>query len=124
MTIEYERLATLFLEKFDLVIHADLLDDVCPPWCDGNHIHGKHYLVTVMDKGEQRSFEFDFWESEKDKDENNRPNNYPILAMVSSTIDADPWDADEATLQKIAEFTERAKKFFTGEELKELQNLV
>ena len=121
--ISYERLATLFLNTFGFVIHADRKDDECPPWCDGNHDHGKHYVVFVMDKAKERELSFDFWESDKDQAEDGRPTNYTILSIIKATIDADPYNADRFTLQKIQEFTDKAKNFFKPEELEKLEEL-
>jgi len=122
--IDYERLATIFLDKYDLAIHADGPTLECPPWCDGNHIHGRHYEVSVMDKKEKRdTFTFDFWESERDCQNNDRPNNYTVLSMILSTMRAEPFDANEAILKSIQDFSKRAKKFFTEEELENLKNI-
>lgn len=121
---DYERLATVFLTEYGIAIHADLLGDKCPPWCKGEHLHGGHYSVSVMDIEEKREpLVFDFWESETDKDSGGRPNNYTLLSLIGATIDADPLNGDEATFQRIAEFTDKARKFFQPHELEKLRKL-
>ena len=122
--IDYERLASLFLKESGLVIHADLVEDSCPPWCQGDCVHGNHYVISVMDKAEEReTLTFDFWESGVDKEKGERPSNYTILSIISATIDSSPYDADENTLKNLEEFTVKAKKFFTPAELEKLEEL-
>ena len=124
MIIDYERLATRFINKFEFVIHAELSKNVCPEWCEEiDHMHGSHFMVYIMDKLEHRDpFVFDFWGTLHDKKNDNRPSNYSILSALNFSIISDLME-DEMT-EKIKEFSNRVKEFFSKEELKELERLM
>jgi hypothetical protein len=129
----YERKANKFLDRFGLVIHADFAgDNKCPPWCNGSHGHGEHYRVSVMDKDEhRRPITFDFWSSEKAKENGDRPTNYSILLSLAHTLtcptatrEVYDWfngEIDRRNCVRMARFSRKVVGHFTKDELKELE---
>ena len=44
---EYELQALDFLANTNVTMTADRsVDNSCPMWCDGKHIHGNEYIIT------------------------------------------------------------------------------
>lgn len=119
-----EKMANRFLDRFDLVIHADLLGFDAPPWCEQGVAHD-HYWVSIMDKTEQREpLQFDYWNSFRSKEEDYRPTNYEILSCVSQdkAVDlSEMWLVLDDIVKDIRHQQERINGFFTIEELAALE---
>jgi hypothetical protein len=125
----YDRQAQQFLNQFNLTIHAERVGNVgndCPPWCEGKlrMTHGDQYLVSVMDKSEERdSFSFDFWSRLRDEEKGDPPSEYDILVCLSTEIEAEPMGESEKVLEVLNELTRNATGFFTTEELQALRKI-
>jgi hypothetical protein len=123
----YQRKANRFLDKYGIIIHAELSveEERCPLWCDGSHIHGDHYTTWIMDKtGKREHFHFDFWNSLTAKEDGNRPTNYDILAGIACDLQYqdDALDDDEVRIRVNAQ-KKKIESFFTEEELKDLKEI-
>lgn len=81
---EYETNAKAFLKKHGITFRAERIDEACPPFCDGKHIHGDRHQVTIRRNGKRISFYF--WNSQNDKMEGNPLDAYSVLACCSSDI--------------------------------------
>jgi hypothetical protein len=124
MRLTYDRQAQAFLDRFNLTIHADKDDKVCPPWCEGDHLHGDHYVVSIIDKSEKREpFIFDFWNSYKDKENGDPPTEYQVLAALAIQIDAKPFGESQEILKYLQILTNKSLAFFTEYELNALQEI-
>ena len=122
----YDRQAQQFLNQFNLTIHAERVGKNCPPWCAGSleSTHGDQYLVSVMDKSEERdSFSFDFWSRLGDEEKGDPPSEYDILVCLSTEIEAEPMGESEKVLEVLNELTRNATGFFTTEELQALRKI-
>jgi hypothetical protein len=119
--------ANRFLDRFGLVLHAEFLGNDPPPWCRKGDvraaIHGDHYRIFIMDKGETRQLEYDFWNSCRSKEENYRPANYEILAGLSADLRTDLGFLEDETGDAIRDHQDNISNFFTAEELAELQEI-
>jgi len=125
---DYRRKANKFLDKYGIIIHAELSveEEKCPLWCDGSHIHGDHYVTWVMDKtGDREHFNFDFWNSLTAKDEGNRPTNYDILACLACDLQyRDDLDLDDEKIRvQVNAQKQKIEAFFTEEELADLKEI-
>lgn len=108
---DYEAQAGRFLKRYNLSIKTAYKGDKCPPWCDGKHIHGDKYRVTIIRHLDlekikddivnhewdtntdflkaihsvplinRQTISFDFWNSLHDKQQGNHPTNYDILDL-------------------------------------------
>jgi len=119
--------ANRFLDRFGLVLHAEFLDDSPPPWCGSDDvraaIHGDHYRIFVMDKGETRQLEYDFWNSCRSKEEDYRPSNYEILAGLSIDSRTELGFLEDDVEAAIRDHQNNISIFFTAEELAKLQEI-
>jgi len=75
-----------FLLMHGFLIHAEVKEMMCPPWCDKGTSpyrcpddHGQYYRVSLM-RDEKTMFEFDYWDIFHGGDE--RPTNYEIVAHL------------------------------------------
>jgi len=132
---DYEAQAKRFLDLFDLSLNTAFKGDKCPTWCDGKHIHGDRYRITIKRMNRDRnpkSISFDFWNSLKDREEGNRPTPYDVLSCISSEASS-PTNPDEVFAEygdmkpsqavAIAKFAQKLQDFFTGAELESLQEI-
>lgn len=136
---EYLDKAKGFLKRFDLSCTARRADDRCPAWCDGKHIHGNHYRVTISRGGGwpasgcgSGSISFDFWNSHHDMTNGKLPDAYGLLSCVSSESSM-PTDPDEVVAEmgdmkpsqaiRVADFAKRLQAFFSEDELEALREI-
>jgi hypothetical protein len=130
---EYEKQANNFLTKYGITFKVNYVDDECPKWCDGEHIHGNRHRVVFSRKNKR--FSLFFWNSYHDKKEGKLPTAYDVLASLTKY---DPgtfdnfcgefgYDTDsrkaEQTYRAVAKEWEKVEAFFTTAELAELQEI-
>jgi hypothetical protein len=133
---EYDKQPADFLVKFGLKFRAVQHADRCPPFCDGKHVHGDRYRVTISRKGGRVSF--DFWNSLKDvQDGKTELRPYDVLACISGDVNCPETFEDfcseygyeedsrkaEQMWRRCAAFGRRLRAFFSEEEIKELQEI-
>ena len=130
---EYEEQAEQFLAEHGLVIRTAFKGDKCPAWEEGNlHIHGDRYRVTIKRITSGPSISFDFWNSQRDKEEDAGLTGYSVLAAINSDAYS-PTDPDEVAAEygdmkpsqaiAIARFAKRLQTFFTEDELEALAEI-
>lgn len=121
-----------FLKDNDISVKIEgPFGNICPRWCDGKHMHGKHYIFTFTRGGKQATV-FSFWNSYKDMQEGKNPAAKDLICAVQKD---DPgtfedfcsdfgYDTDsikaEATYDAVTEEYKRVTGFFTPEELEGL----
>lgn len=108
--------------------------DICPPFCDGKHIHGDRYAITLW-RGKQR-LTLNFWNSHNNRENGEDPTPHDILSCLMS--DRDPgsfadfcsefgYEEDsrqaEKTYNLVKKQWAKVERFFTGEEIEQLQQL-
>jgi len=84
MKTEYDTNAVQFLTKHNIKMSVAFVDNSCPPFCDGKHIHGDKYRVTLARDGKR--IQFCFWNSYNDAQSNRPPSEYDVLACASSDL--------------------------------------
>jgi len=97
----HEEQANEVAKRLGLTVKAAYKGYRCPKWCDGNHVHGDLYRVTIQAQrmgGFDNAVSFDYWNSLHDKADNKRPTTYDILACVSSDMSC-PTDPDEVAAE-------------------------
>lgn len=131
MTSEYETSARAFLRKHGITFKATRTsENPCPPFCDGKHIHGDCYRVTMRRNGKRISFRF--WNSLNDSQNGKALDAYSVLACCSSDLycpdtfedfcaeygyDLDSRKA-ESTFKLCLAQKERLEKLFDSEEVR------
>lgn len=100
-TSNYNAQAKSFLTKWGIEFSVKRGTDACPPSCDGKHVHGDQYRVTLKRRksngvhGEQCEctnccpfvrLTFPFWNSQHDSLAGNEPTAYDVLACISSDL--------------------------------------
>lgn len=142
MTIEtvsaYEANARRVAKAIGLTVSATLATpEKCPQWSRDNgkrcdHIHGRHYRVTLARTDQRRRLTFDFWNSRADADKGIEPGYYDVLACVSSdmSMSTDPDEIAEelgpmrpSQAIAAAKFAERLQAFFTEGERERLAEI-
>jgi hypothetical protein len=131
---EYERKAQAFLTENKITFKAVRTNsNPCPLWCDGKHIHGDQYRVTLRGKG--RSLSFMFWNSLADMQAGRTPKAYDVLAVLEKNDPGDfaefcgnmGFDTDSRkagkTYKLVLKQWEKVKAFFSDEELEQLQEI-
>lgn len=81
---EYQSNAKKFLARHNVKLSVAFVDNSCPPFCDGKHIHGDKYRVTVTRDGKR--IQFCFWNSYNDSQACRPPDEYDILSCASSDL--------------------------------------
>lgn len=128
-TTEYDTNAKSFLKKWNVRFSVHFVDNSCPPFCDGKHIHGDKYRVTLSRDG--RKIQFCFWNSLNDSQARKSPSEYDVLACASSDLycpaDFDDFCAEygydtdsrkaEKTFKACRAKSERLQRIFDGEEI-------
>jgi len=138
MSTKYQDQALNFLRRFRLTFKSERVSADCPPFCDGKHIHGDKYKITIGRKGRKEKLTFPFWNSLNDKqNERKRIPEYDALACISSDsycpetfeefcneygYDSDSRKAFEL-FELCKQFMSQLNSFFTDEELDALQDI-
>ena len=126
---EYEKKANDFLTANGIKFRATFKDAKCPPYCDGKHIHGERYRVTLHRPGQPGRLSFDFWNSQHDMEAGEQPTAYDVLACISSDLNCPEsfkefcgeygYEEDSrkayATFKRCASFAKRLNAFFTDD---------
>lgn len=119
--------------------------NACPIWCDGKHIHGDKYVVSLHRKDTGKLLAFPFWNSYQDKKEGHKPSAYDVLATMQKD---DPGSFEEfaddfgyqkyedtytgrriinrkseKTYDAVVREWENIRDFFTEKELEELRGI-
>jgi hypothetical protein len=131
---EYTKQAEDFLNRNNLEMRITLSDSKTAPWEPAGH----HYRVTVfkrvMNLGQRITF--DFWGSINDMRQGIDPSSYDVLACISGDVNCPSsfkdfcneygYDNDIKALQtyrRLDKFANRLRKFLTGEEIEQLQEI-
>lgn len=127
---EYEKQAVDFLAKHGITFNAEEGTGKEPSW---GGVHGIQYVIKMMKKNPRKQLTFDFWDSYQDMLDGNEPNAYDVLACISgdsSYITTEEVfrefgydDMTEEQAASIAAFGRKLNKFFTPEELTDLQEI-
>ena len=133
MKTNYQKQGTDFLNKHSIKFSATFNGDKCPLWCDGKHIHGKCHLITFTRPGGQ--FSLSFWNSYNDAATGKLPTPYDVLSVIEKHevgtfedwanelgYDTDSRKAEKTYKAVYAQWL-KVEKFFTPEELEELQEI-
>ena len=137
MMSAYDEQAQTFLVKHGLRFRAVHHADRCPLFCDGKHIHGHRYRVTISRKGGGR-VSFDFWNSLHAM-QAGQTTIAPYDALACISTDANVPDdfeefcgdlgyntdsrKDEQTWKRCGAFAKRLRRFFSEAELTELAEI-
>jgi hypothetical protein len=140
-TRDYEAQGREFLTRLGLTFKAAFKGDRCPPWEDGQCIHGDRYRVTIKRTAaladRPDSVSFDFWNSKRDMQDGKEPTPYDVLACISQDVlcpetfedfcrdygfDTDSRKA-EATFRRVRGLARKLQAFFTPEEIEALQEI-
>lgn len=134
---DYNAQADAFLQEHGLRFRAtQATKNTCPPFCDGEHHHGRKHTITLSKPGNGR-LSFAFWNSQNEvqKGEPIRP--YSVLACISSDAYCPEtfedfcseygYDEDSrkawATFKRCDAFRQRLQRFFTEDELTALAEI-
>lgn len=137
MRTEYDNQAAAFLKKWGIKFTATRAEsNACPMFCDGKHIHGDQYRVTLSRNGKRITFSF--WNSLNDSREGKELDAYSVLSCCSSDLNCPEtfedfcaeygYDQDsrkaETTFKACLKQSERLHRLFDGEEIEaELQTI-
>ena len=142
---EYIEQAEQFLTRNGLKFRVVYKDASCPLFCNGKHIHGDRHVCTIwgnhpaavlgMKRTPKRRVSFQFWNSYNDAQNGNEPNAYDLLVCI---IKSDPgtfadfcgeygYDEDsrkaESVYRAVCREWRKVAKFFTADELEQLQGI-
>ena len=140
--MDYQKQGKNFLNKHGIKFSAKFEGDKCPLWCeDGKHIHGKRHLITFKRQaletapGKISGFSLSFWNSYNDAATGKLPTPYDVLSVIekhevgtfedwASELGYDT-DSRKAYTTYKAVYAQwlKVEKFFTPEELEELQEI-
>ena len=85
MKNEYTRQAEKFLEETFTMLYISKAEPQNKPlWIKENEKHGINYSIRLKNK--KHCFDFNFWGSINDAENNKNPNAYDILACLSGSI--------------------------------------
>ncbi len=136
----YDVQAETFLQRSGIAFVAAFKGDKCPPWCDGQCVHGDHYRVTLRRTDKRkcpRSVSFDFWNSQADMQAGKRPTAYDVLSCISSEVGCPDTFEDFcgeygeepdshgalATFKRLRAFADKLQAFFVQDEIDDLGNI-
>lgn len=130
-TSNYNEQAKSFLTKWGIDFSVKRGADKCPPFCDGKHIHGDQYRVTLKRPLNGKRLTFPFWNSQHDSLAGNEPTAYDVLACISSDLGCpqgfeefcSEYGYDEDSIKAMKTFTRcrtfsvKLNAFFDNEEM-------
>lgn len=138
-TTDYQLQAKEYLAKYGIEISIKATNSgKCPPFCDGKHIHGDEYRVTMKRALTGARLTFPFWNSQRDSEQGKAPTAYAVLACAGSDLSCPEefdefcaefgYDTDsrkaEKTFRLCAAFGRKLRAFFDNEEMQaELQTI-
>lgn len=137
---DYDKQAQDFFDGCGVRFTATLKAGPCPPFCDGKHIHGDRYQITLTRHVgyRRRSIRFDFWNSLKDQQEfETTVDPYDVLACISGDVSYpdtfEEWceglgyDTDSRKahnlFKRCRKFAARLRNFFTEDEVEKLAEI-
>ncbi len=131
--MDYQKQGEDFLNKHGIKFSAKFKGDKCPLWCDGKHRHGERHLITFTRPGKR--FPLSFWNSYNDAATGKLPTPYDVLSVIEKYevgtfedwaselgYDTDSRKAEKTYKAVYAQWL-KIEKFFTPEELEELQEI-
>jgi hypothetical protein len=130
---EYDKQAQDFLEANKLRFAARRRPDGSPPpWATANSQYGFHYKVTIARKN-GGSISFSFWDSVANKQNRKSLTAYDVLSCLACDIncpetfkdfcDEFGLDSSESDFRRCNKFAVRLRKFFTKEEISQLEDI-
>lgn len=131
-TPDYDTQAQDFLNKWGLEITVHKTDSgKCPPFCDGEHIHGDEHRITLKRAMTGKRLVFPFWNSLNDSQAGKEPSAYGVLSCIGSDLSCPDtfedfcaeygYDADSrkalAQFRRCDAFGRKLRAFFDSEEM-------
>ena len=133
----YEKQAEQFLNRFGLQMTIKLGKPKLPPWHGPGEPCGNHYRIALVQSSNNKRLHFDFWGSQRDREENRAPSAYGVLACISGDTavgetfeefcQSSGYSTDSikhyALFKRCSAFSKKLNEFFTKQECEALSEI-